>query len=143
MSTNEKTDAGTPQSPRLTPASFEDIVGCRASILWSLRTLQVGTGVFDHSYDDFAAYVARDDDYGADLVELYKAIELDKQYAKRRREVAERVLAWIGAALEARKDAATNAALRQPIDLERLPKMPIIPARYMNDLRPALPWPYD
>lgn len=143
MSTKTPAATNTSLPSHAIPLSFEDSVDCRAAIFWSLRTLQVGLGVFDHPYEDFAKDVASDDEYAADLVELYKAVELDKKYAERRREVADRVLARIGAALVARNDPTTDAALRQPIDFERLPNMPNIQARYMNDLRPSLPWPYD
>lgn len=138
--TPEAVSTPQPHDPDL---ETEDITGCRNSILWSLRTLQVAVSVFDMPYEDFAADVKIDDDYAADLVELFKAVELDKQYAERRAKIADRVLARIGAALAARQDAATEAALRQPINVERLPTMPSIPARYMNTLRAGLPWPND
>ena len=143
MTSDEKTVARTPHSLQPTALSLDDIVGCRTSILWSLRTLQVGAAALDRSYEDFAEDVVSDDDYTADLIELYKAIELDKRYAEQRREITDRVLAWIGAALAARSDPAHQAALREPIDPARLPEMPGIPAWTLNDLRPGLPWPSD
>ena len=111
MTSDEKTVARTPHSLQPTALSLDDIVGCRTSILWSLRTLQVGAAALDRSYEDFAEDVVSDDDYAADLIELYKAIELDKRYAEQRREITDHVLAWIGAALAARSDPAHQAAL--------------------------------
>lgn len=143
MTTTPCLAAHQPHRQDTPPASLEDIIGCSTSIFWSLRTLRMGLSVFDHPYDVFAADVAADDEYAAELVEMHKAILLDQLYAERRRAMADRVLARIGAALAARKDPATDAALRAPIDVERLPKMSDIQAWKMNDVRPGLPWPYD
>lgn len=143
MSMRATPEAVTTPHPHDPDLEIEDIAGCRNSILWSLRTLQVAVSVFDMPYEGFAADVKADDDYAADLVELFKAVELDKRYTERRAKIADRVLARISAALAARHDGATETALRQPIKVERLPTMPSIPARYMNTQRPGLPWPND
>ncbi|NMG31097.1 hypothetical protein [Aromatoleum evansii] len=143
MSTTASVTVITSQPPHMPTASLEDICGCTAAIFWCLRTLKPGLSVFDHPYDIFAKDVAADDEYAADLVELYKGIVLDQIYQERRAAMADRVVARIGAALAARHDPATDAALRQPIDVERLPRFPDIPAWRVNETRPALPWPID
>ena len=144
MSTTAPAAANKPQPTHIpTTASFEDVCGCTSAIFWSLRTLKVGLSVFDHPYEVFAKDVAADDEYAADLVELYKGIVLDKMYCERRAAMADRVLATIGAALAARNDPATDTALQQALDVERLPKLPNIPSWCVNEVRPALPWPID
>lgn len=62
MTSDGKTVARTPHSLQPTALSLDDIVGCRTSILWSLRTLQVGAAALDRSYEDFAEDVVSDDD---------------------------------------------------------------------------------
>lgn len=112
-----------------------DIEGCRASLLFSLRALGTGVGLLELSDEEFSA--AMDDEALFFMyIQIFKMLLADEKSDKFQNKMRKLVINKIVKGLAVRSHPDTEKLILSPIEYDALPEMPGFTGGAINSIRP-------